>query len=130
MESVVFRADSLFLSNGHALVTSAMQQADALFNMLIIPPRISNNARQRAFRKRNPGYYNKYYARKKASLKRDLQIAQAAAIAEANAANEATAAQPLMLPAPAIDPLMAEINAMTASLLTPLTEQPVEMPVR
>jgi hypothetical protein len=64
----------------------------------------SNNERQRAFRARNPGYYNKYYARRKAGTRHAAaawlaagQTAQAAAAAAA----QATAEAPVPAPAPA-----------------------------
>jgi hypothetical protein len=102
--------------------------------MLTIPPPTSNIERQRQFRQRNPGYYNKYYARIKAMQKSARDAAQAAAIA-ANAVNVATPSkpQPLMLPAPVHDPAMAALEALAASLkagsahdpsLVPLPAQP------
>jgi hypothetical protein len=64
---------------------------------------MSNYQRQRAFRERNPGYYNKYYARRKASDTHAaaawLAATQAAAAATAAAAQTAAEAP---VPAPAM----------------------------
>ena len=96
--------------------------------MLTIPPPMSNTERQRKFRKSNPGYYKKYYARKRSMGRRvraQMQAeAQAAKAARDAAGAEATMAilakpDPLMLPAPVQDPAMAAITALAAALIAP-----------
>src|SRR5690242_5454100 len=94
--------------------------------MLVPCPPKSNVERQREFRKRNPGYFNKYNARQRAMAKRAKErvreLIQAQAQADREAARaEATLAilakpEPLMLPAPVQDPTMAAINALAAAL--------------
>jgi hypothetical protein len=93
--------------------------------MLTIPPPMSNTERQRKFRKSHPGYFKKYYGRKKSiekHVKARMQAeAQAAKAARDAARAEATLAilvkpQPLMLPAPVQDPTMAAIDALAAAL--------------
>jgi len=90
--------------------------------MLVIPAPKSNVQRQREFRRRNPGYFKKYYAIKRSMAKRirsrmqaEAQAAFAAARAEATLAILAKP-EPLMLPAPVQDPTMAAIDALAAAL--------------
>jgi hypothetical protein len=63
----------------------------------------ANTERQRQFRERNPGYYARVHARRRAAA--SVPLVQLANIALANE----TRAEPLMLPAPAI---MLEIPGM------------------
>src|SRR4051812_31002826 len=85
-------------------------RADGLLYMLITPPPASNAQRQREFCARNPGYYRKYAARRRAMAQRAQEeyVATLAAAMAAEAAAEAAKAaaetatdQPLTLPAPA-----------------------------
>src|SRR5688500_4720459 len=79
--------------------------------MLIPVPPMSNTERQRQFRERNPGYYQRWHARRRALIK--------ARIAEARA----LAAQPLALPAarqPLALPAMPVRLALPAPVETPL----------
>jgi hypothetical protein len=71
--------------------------------MISIPPPISNYERQQNFRARNPGYYNRYNARRKAAKRAAMQQPLAVMIAgQAIDAQQAQAkGEPLMLPAPA-----------------------------
>jgi hypothetical protein len=81
--------------------------------MLIIPPPMSNAERQRRFQKRNPGYDRRRKANARASAKRGAEQLLAAL----HAKMAAEAPRPvLMLPAPVEDPMMAEVNALAASL--------------
>ena len=83
---------------------------------------MSNTERQRKFRQRNPGYFNKYNARKRGTAKRSEAYIRGLMQAKAQAARaEATLAilakpEPLMLPAPVQDPTMAAIDALAAAL--------------
>ena len=76
---------------------------------------MSNVERQRRFRERNPGYYNRYNARHKVNHQ-EAAAAWEAAMAQAQAAEEAQAkratAGPLMLPAPAVIPVLPGINTI------------------
>jgi hypothetical protein len=101
------------------------------------PAPMSNNKRQRLFRKRHPGYFNKYNHRKRQRLTPE-QLAAYAAIAAADAAaHAATPAEPpaqqtpapmalltrpyqLCLPAPVVDPTMAAINELKTKIKLPL----------
>jgi hypothetical protein len=83
--------------------------------MLKPAPPIPNVERQRQFRERNPGYYRKYYARKKSI--RLAAVAQRKALALANAAPAAAEvvpafAEPLMLPAPVEPLVLPGLNAI------------------
>ena len=89
--------------------------------MLIIPPPMSNAERQRRFRERNPGYYARIQARKRASAKRGAALILAkvrAELAAKETAAKAAAAMPaakpmLMLPVPAELPqISAGINVI------------------
>ena len=59
--------------------------------MLTIPPPVSNAERQRNFRERNPGYYQRLQARKRAGVRAEL---------EAMAMVAPTPEETLALPAP------------------------------
>jgi hypothetical protein len=63
------------------------------------PPAVSNADRQRAFRKRNPGYYARLQAKKRASVKAAV-TAQREARAKAAEGAAVPRTEPLMLPAP------------------------------
>jgi hypothetical protein len=65
--------------------------------MLIHPPPMSNNERQRRFREGNPGYYARLHARKRSAWK----AAATRRRVEAALAAAAPKREPLMLPAPA-----------------------------
>jgi hypothetical protein len=77
--------------------------------MLKPAPPIPNVERQRQFRERNPGYYRKYYARKRSI--RLAAVAQMKALALA-AAEAPVHAEPLMLPAPAERIILPGLNAI------------------
>ena len=72
-----------------------------------VPP-MSNTERQRRFRERNPGYYQRLHARARARVKE--AIAQKAAIAQLLAVKPA----PLMLPAPVEIPVIPGMNTILA----------------
>ena len=80
--------------------------------MLITPPPMSSTERVRKFRQRNPGYDRRYMARQRAKVNRsgslDCRPRQFAA------APAAAPAEPLMLPAPVADPMMAQLNGLAA----------------
>ena len=71
-------------------------------------PAMSNAERQRQFRQRNPGYYGRLHAKRRAAV-RALAAARAAAATPARA-------EPLMLPAPAELLIIPGVNAIPASL--------------
>jgi hypothetical protein len=76
---------------------------------------MSNVQRQRRFRARHPGYFQRYHARQKAAIAA-LQAAPA----------EPAAAEPLMLPAPVEMPLFPGLSAIPT---TPArAPQPVPIP--
>jgi hypothetical protein len=91
---------------------------------------VSNTERQRQFRERNPGYYGRLHARRRAAVNaRVACAANASALAEVPAVAEVAVAQRalvealaaafkpvLMLPAPVEDPMMAQLKALAASL--------------
>ena len=93
-----------------------MQHLPVFYPRGYFPP-VSNTERQRQFRERNPGYYRRLHAKRRAETK-----ARVAALAEqaATAVPEPLAfpATPprLMLPAPVQDPAMDALNALAASL--------------
>ena len=102
---------------------------------------MSNVERQRRFRARHPGYFNKYNGRRKAmrlatTAKMRAEIlameAEARAAAQAPPAPLALPVKPiLMLPAPVQDPVVAEIDALAASLRarSDLARTPLTHPV-
>jgi hypothetical protein len=109
--------------------------------MLLTPPPLSNAERQRRFQRRHPGYDRRRKAAKRAAEKRTIArlraAAQAAAagarVAEAKAAETMAAEarpQPLMLPAPVGNPLLAELNALAASLARRSAPEPLPLPER
>src|SRR5687768_3103944 len=69
---------------------------------------MTNAERQAAFRERNPGYYGRLHAKRRAAV-RALAAARAAAAVPART-------EPLMLPAPVEMPLFPGINAIPATL--------------
>jgi hypothetical protein len=74
-------------------------------------PPVSNTERQREFRERNPGYYQRLHAKRRAEAK--------ALAAERAVAAEVILTLPvptwrLALPAPVVDPLLIELNALAA----------------
>ena len=80
--------------------------------MLQRPKPVSNFERQRQFRERNPGYFNKYNARRRAAA----EATRAKIQEEARAM--ALQGEPLMLPAPVVTveiPRMNTIDAAVAS---------------
>src|SRR5688500_12239052 len=72
-------------------------------------PPMSNAERQRHFRERNPGYYGRLHAKRRAAVR---------ALATARAAASATAAKsaPLMLPAPVEMIVIPGLNAIPQTL--------------
>jgi hypothetical protein len=79
--------------------------------MLIQTPPTSSTERVRQFRQRNPGYDRRYMARQRAKLNEAFARLQAEALA---AAQVVAPAEPLMLPAPVADPMMAQLNGLAA----------------
>ena len=90
----------------------------------------SNAERQRQFRRRNPGYYKKYYVSKRARVEAAKRQAQALMLAQAEADTQLAraAAPPLMLPAP-VEPVV--IPGMTTIPATPADDAPapIRLPV-
>ncbi len=85
--------------------------ADCEERMLIIPPPTSSTERVRQFRQRNPGYDRRFMARQRAIANQSA----ARLVAEAFAAAPTVApAEPLMLPAPVEDSMMAQLNGLAA----------------
>jgi hypothetical protein len=95
-------------------INSAHRQTDARMVMLSIPPPMSNRERQRRFRERNPGYYGRLHAKRRAKI--------AAALAEREAVAQILAVkrEPLMLPAP-VETI--EIPGMTTIEAIPAREK-------
>jgi hypothetical protein len=80
---------------------TARAREPMLDDMLIIPPPTSNAERQRQFVERNPGYYRKYSAQRRALEKEARERFLAAARAKAQAEKQAAERrEPLLLPAP------------------------------
>jgi hypothetical protein len=84
-------------------------------------PPVSSTERQREFRERNPGYYQRLHAKRRAELKGRVELALRAA--ERAAAAQVTLTLPvptwrLALPAPVVDPLLVELNALVAQRAT------------
>jgi hypothetical protein len=63
--------------------------------MLSVPPPMSNAERQRQFRERNPGYYQRLHAKRRAEINARIE-ARLVATTQVMAAKR----EPLMLPAP------------------------------
>ena len=91
--------------------------------MLKPTPPMSNSQRQRLFRERHPGYYQRLHARRRAEVAA-LQAARMAVAATPAPARS----EPLMLPAPVVDPMMLELNELAAKLAR--ERQAVEIPVQ
>jgi hypothetical protein len=91
--------------------------------MLSPAPPISNTERQRRFRARNPGYFNKYNARRRGNP--EATRAYLAAIVQTAEATVAAAAtpSPLLLPAPVQLPLFPGLNLIDE------TPAPAPLPV-
>jgi hypothetical protein len=90
------------------------------------PPAVSNAKRQREFRDRNPGYFKKYYARRKAIglaaiARREAELKAAEAESTVAASRER-----LMIPAPA-EPLIFPGLNETCETSAPL---PIILPTR
>jgi hypothetical protein len=68
---------------------------------------MSNTERQRRFRERHPGYYQRMHAKQRAATKATVAAMQAAREAEAGAKRE-----PLMLPAPVVTIEIPGINSI------------------
>jgi hypothetical protein len=102
--------------------------------MLKPAPPMTNAERQFWFRRRHPGYDRRRKARERASAKRGA--AQILAALNAKAAQAAaipamlvpTEPQRLALPAPVVDPVMAELNALREALASPRVRE--ALPVR
>ena len=92
---------------------------------------MSNLERQRRFQAGHPGYDRRRKARQRGASKRAVKqmrrewAAQAAAEAEAVAVEAKP--QLLMLPAPIEDPMMAQLNAMAASLVAAPAREPLPL---
>jgi hypothetical protein len=71
---------------------------------------MSNAERQRRFRERNPGYYGRLHARRRAEAK--AAVAQRLAMAQAVAVRR----EPLMLPAPVELLEIPGLNAIPATM--------------
>jgi hypothetical protein len=76
-------------------------------------PPVSNTERQRQFRERNPGYYARLQAKRRAGCK--ARVAAARAADRAMAAMLAKSRQ-LLLPAPVEVPVIPGLNAIPATL--------------
>ena len=72
---------------------------------------MSSTERVRQFRQRNPGYDRRYMAHQRAQLREAFARLQAETLAAAQAV---APAEPLMLPAPVADPMMAQLNGLAA----------------
>jgi hypothetical protein len=118
-------------------VKLASPRADAPWRMQHLPtiqPRrpgtaMSNAERQRAFRRRNPGYYGRLHRQRKAEM---LAYAAARAAAAEAVVPLAIPAPPtrLMLPAHVQDPAMDALNALAASLKSRAALDPLAVPAQ
>ena len=96
---------------------------------------MSNAERQQKFQLANPGYDRRRKARQRAALKGTMnalkwRAALAAHAAQAEQAHgaEAMPAKPvLMLPAPVVDPMMAQLNALRASMTARREAEPAPL---
>jgi hypothetical protein len=77
--------------------------------MLLHPPPVSNTERQRQFRERNPGYYTRLSAKRRAQ----------AAVPLAQPIEVVVERKPLLLPAPVERLEMPWMNAMPRAEQTP-----------
>jgi hypothetical protein len=93
-----------------------------LKNMLKPTPPMSNYQRQKNFRLSHPGYYGRLHARQRAGAKAAVEAMKA----QAQAAATPAPTEPLMLPAPVVDPMMLELNALAEKLAA--AQQPVAIP--
>ncbi len=85
--------------------------ADCEERMLITPPPMSSTERVRKFRQRNPGYDRRFMARQRAIANQS----SARLVAEAFAAIRPEApSEPLMLPAPVAEEMMAPLSGLAA----------------
>jgi hypothetical protein len=104
-----------------------------LVNMLSYPGPMSNTERQRRFRKRNPGYFNRYKRKPdKAAIQQTLLAALTAA-EKAEAEKAHATREPLALPAPVVTteipgmnmvPPMRELSPLPVSVLGKATILP------
>jgi hypothetical protein len=104
------------------MVMNMMQPTPVFFPKGHFPP-MTNTERQAEFRRRNPGYYQRLHARRRAAVRALMAERKAAALAAApeqvSVPKTLTLPLPtwrLALPAPVVDPLMVELNALTARL--------------
>jgi hypothetical protein len=99
-------------------------------------PPMTNAQRQAAFRKRNPGYYQRLHAQRRAVLKAMMEQRLAAERAERAAAEAMAQATPepailalpvptfrLALPAPVVDPTLLALNELAEKLAARRAEQ-------
>jgi hypothetical protein len=89
----------------------------------------TNTERQAAFRRRNPGYYQRLHAKRKAECL--ARVAQLAAVEQMPAPVLLTLPLPtwrLALPAPVVDPLLLEINALAEQLANTRVAQTISRP--
>jgi hypothetical protein len=82
--------------------------------------------RVRRFRERNPGYDRRFMARQRAEVKQAVARMKADAIP---AAQVVAPAEPLMLPAPVADPMMAQLNGLAAWQKSQSNAEPVPVVV-
>ncbi len=94
------------------MVLSQQYSIPNVGNMLIVPPPKSSTQRVREFRQRNPGYDRRFMARQRAAEKEAVARFQAEHIAVAQAV---APSEPLMLPAPAEDAMMTQLNRLGKS---------------
>ena len=73
---------------------------------------MSNTERQRRFRKRNPGYYGRLHAKRRAAVRASV----AAQAAQAAVTFAPARAEPLMLPAPVEQVVIPGVNAIPQTL--------------
>jgi hypothetical protein len=90
-------------------VQFSRRPADGQSHMLRRPSPISNAERQRQFRERNPGYYGRLHAKRRAAVR--AFAAQRAAVAAAIPARPT----PLLLPAPVELLVILGLNAIPAT---------------
>jgi hypothetical protein len=93
--------------------------------MLIQTPPTSSTERVRQFRQRNPGYDRRYMAQQRAKLNEAIARLQADALAAAQAV---APAEPLMLPAPVADPMLAQLNGLAALRESQSAAEPLAVP--
>jgi hypothetical protein len=95
---------------------------------------MTNNERQRRFQAANPGYDARRKARQRQMSENTCARLRRASLAAAKAERARAAAEAprpvLMLPAPVEDPVMAELDALKASLAAPRAPQAQPQPAR